>query len=202
MGMGAAVLDMATAQCSYNAPEFLMAYLATVEMSHFFDIPSWGYAGTSDSQIPDGQATYEAGLLTYLSAAAGANLNHDIGYLDFGLTGSLEMIVIMDEVIDQIRRIQKGIELDADQLALEVIGQGAEQGQFLTHTHTLKHFRATQWRPKLFSRNSHEQWVAEERTSLTDRAHERLNHLLETHSPVLIEKSKAEKIEALVKGFC
>jgi trimethylamine--corrinoid protein Co-methyltransferase len=109
MGMGAAVLDMATSQCSYNAPEYLMAYMGMVEMSHYFDIPNWGYAGTSDAQIPDGQATFEAGLLTYLSTAAGSNLNHDVGYLDFGLTGSLEMIVIMDEVIDQIRRIQKGI---------------------------------------------------------------------------------------------
>jgi trimethylamine--corrinoid protein Co-methyltransferase len=130
MGMGPAVLDMATSQCCYNAPEFLMAYLAVVEMSNFLDIPNWGYAGTSDSQIPDGQATFEAGLLTYLSAAAGSNLNHDVGYLDFARTGSLEMIVIMDEVIDQIRRIQKGIEIDEDQLAVEVIGQGGGRDSF------------------------------------------------------------------------
>jgi trimethylamine--corrinoid protein Co-methyltransferase len=152
MGMGPAVLDMATSQCCYNAPEFLMAYLAVVEMSNFLDIPNWGYAGTSDSQIPDGQATFEAGLLTFLSAAAGSNLNHDIGYLDFARAGSLEMIVIMDEVIDQIRRIQQGIEIDEEQLAVEVIGQGGRQGQFLTHPHTLKHLRSTQWRPGIICR--------------------------------------------------
>jgi trimethylamine--corrinoid protein Co-methyltransferase len=142
MGMGAAVLDMATSQCSYNAPEYLMAYMAMVEMSHYFDIPNWGYAGTSDAQIPDGQATFEAGLLSYMSAAAGSNLNHDVGYLDFGLTGSLEMIVIMDEVIDQIRRIQKGIEIDEDHLAVEVIGQGGRQGQFLAPPPTRKTHRS------------------------------------------------------------
>ena len=31
MGMGAAVLDMGTSQCSYNAPEYLMAYMAMVD---------------------------------------------------------------------------------------------------------------------------------------------------------------------------
>jgi trimethylamine--corrinoid protein Co-methyltransferase len=183
MGLGAAVLDMATSQCCYNAPEFLMAYLASVEMSHHFDIPNWGYAGTSDSQIPDGQAVYEAGLLTYLSAASGSNLNHDIGYLDFARAGSLDMVVMMDEVIDQVRRIQKGIEIDDEQLAVEVIGRGAHQGHFLTQPHTLRHLRSTQWRPDLFCRDSHERWVEEGRTTLLDRAHDRLNHLLATHRP-------------------
>ena len=31
-----------------------------------------GYAGTTDAQLPDGQATFEAGLLSYLAAAAGS----------------------------------------------------------------------------------------------------------------------------------
>ena len=201
MGMGAAVLDMATSQCSYNAPEYLMAYMGMVEMSHYFDIPNWGYAGTSDAQIPDGQATYEAGLLTYMSAAAGSNLNHDVGYLDFGLTGSLEMIVIMDEVIDQIRRIQKGIQVDDDHLAVEVIVQGGRQGQFLTHPHTLKHLRSTQWRPRLICRNGYERWSAEGRTSLLDRAHERLNQILKTHTATPVDEKMAGAIDALVTHF-
>jgi trimethylamine--corrinoid protein Co-methyltransferase len=183
MGMGPAVLDMATSQCCYNAPEFLMAYLAVVEMSNFLDIPNWGYAGTSDSQIPDGQATFEAGLLTFLSAAAGSNLNHDIGYLDFARAGSLEMIVIMDEVIDQIRRMQQGIEIDEEQLAVEVIGQGARQGHFLTHPHTLRHLRSTQWRPGIICRRGHERWLEEGGTTLLDRAHEHMTHILAAHQP-------------------
>ncbi len=201
MGMGAAVLDMATSQCSYNAPEYLMAYMGMVEMSHYFDIPNWGYAGTSDAQIPDGQATYEAGLLTYLSTAAGSNLNHDVGYLDFGLTGSLEMIVIMDEVIDQIRRIQKGIVVDEDQLAVAVIGQGGRQGQFLTQPHTLKHLRSTQWRPRLICRTGYERWSAEGRASLLDRAHERLNQILKSHTATPMEPKMAAAIEAQVSGY-
>jgi trimethylamine---corrinoid protein Co-methyltransferase len=201
MGMGAAVLDMATSQCSYNAPEYLMAYMAMVEMSHYLDIPNWGYAGTSDAQIPDGQATFEAGLLTYLSAAAGSNLNHDVGYLDFGLTGSLEMIVIMDEVIDQIRRIQKGIPIDEDQLAVEAIGQGSREGQFLTLPHTLKHLRATQWRPSLFCRLSHEQWSTQGRASLLGRANDRLGRIIETHTLSPVDGKTAGAIEAVVNRY-
>ncbi|MCP4456165.1 MAG: trimethylamine methyltransferase, partial [Planctomycetes bacterium] len=161
VGIGTAILDMSTSQCSYNAPEYLMAYLAMVEMSHFLNLPNWGYAGTSDSQLPDGQATFEAGLMTYMSMVAGSNLNHDIGYLDFGLTGSLEMIVIMDEVVDQFRRMQKGIPVNDETLAIKVIGEGGRQGEFLSHPHTLRHLRETQWRPNLMNRMGFEQWERE-----------------------------------------
>lgn len=201
MGMGAAVLDMATSQCSYNAPEYLMAYMAMVEMSHHLDLPNWGYAGTSDAQIPDGQATYEAGLLTYMATLSGSNLNHDVGYLNFGLTGSLEMVVIMDEVIDQIRRMQRGIPLDDDQLALEVIRDGAETGEFLTHNHTFSHLHDTQWRPDLISRDSYENWEAGGRLSILDRAGAKLEDILENHRPEPIAPQKAAKIEAVVARF-
>ena len=142
-----------------------------------------------------------AGLLTYLSTAAGSNLNHDVGYLDFGLTGSLEMIVIMDEVIDQIRRIQKGIVVDEDQLAVAVIGQGGRQGQFLTQPHTLKHLRSTQWRPRLICRTGYERSSAEGRASLLDRAHERLNQILKSHTATPMEPKMAAAIEAQVSGY-
>ena len=158
MGMGAAVLDMATSQCSYNAPEYYMAYMAMIEMSHHVNLPSWGYAGTSDAQIPDGQACFEAGLLTFMSAMAGANLNHDVGYLDFGRTGSLEMIVIVDEMIDLIRRMKKGIPIDDETMALDVIREVGPAGEFLSHEHTYKHLRSTQWRPKLICRSGYEEW--------------------------------------------
>jgi trimethylamine---corrinoid protein Co-methyltransferase len=201
MGIGAAVLDMATSQCSYNAPEYLMSYMAMVEMSNYLDIPNWGYAGTSDSQIPDMQAVYEAGLETFMAAMVGSNLNHDIGYLDFGLTGSLEMIVIVDEIIDQVRRMQQGIPVTDDTCAVKVIGEGAVQGQFLTHPHTLKHLRTVQWRPKLLTRPGHEKWVQDGATSLVDRARQRLQTILASHKTDSLNQETINAISAVVAGY-
>ena len=201
MGIGTAVLDMSTSQCSYNAPEYLMAYLAMVEMSHFLNLPNWGYAGTSDSQLPDGQATFEAGLMTYISMVAGSNLNHDIGYLDFGLTGSLEMIVIMDEVVDQLRRMQKGIPVNEETLAIEVIAQGGERGEFLSHPHTLKHLRGTQWRPNLMNRMGFEQWDREGRKDLLTKARERLAAVMQDHQVQPMDPQQAKWVQACVDTY-
>ncbi len=201
MGMGPAVLDMATAQCSYNAPEYLLSYSAIIEMSHFYNLPNWGYAGTTDSQIPDEQAAFEAGLETFIAEMAGSNLNHDVGYLDFGRTGSLDMIVILDEVIDQVRRLYRGIPVDDNTLALDVIQEVGAEGNFLIHPHTLENMPSTQWRPELFNRAGYDKWQAAGSTSLLERAKKKLAQVLQDHRPIPLTADKAGLIRELVDQF-
>ena len=92
-GMGPVKLDMNTVQALYNSAEYYTTYLGITEMAKWMDIPNWGYAGTSDSQCVDANAGIDITELTLLSMQAGSNLNHDIGYLDFGLTGAGELVV-------------------------------------------------------------------------------------------------------------
>ncbi len=200
-GMGPAVLDMATGQSSYNAPEYLMSYMTMLEMIHHFDRPSWGYAGTSDSQIPDEQATLEAGQLTLLATLAGANLNHDVGYLDFGRAGSLQLVVLMDEVIGMLRRIVRGVPVDDENLALEVIAEVGPTGNYIGHQHTMKHFRQTQWRPKLLNRQGREKWQAQGSLTLIERATIRLEQVLAEHQPAALEQQLASRIRAIVEAY-
>jgi len=192
---------MATAQCSYNAPEYLLSYIAIIEMSHFYNLPNWGYAGTTDSQIPDGQATFEAGLETFIAEMAGSNLNHDVGYLDFGRTGSLDMIVILNEVIDQVRRLYRGIPVNDITLALDVIREVGADGNFLVHQHTLQHLETTQWRPEMFSRKGYDRWQAEGGAGLLERARKKLAHVLKEHRPIPISAEQATLIQQRVDQF-
>ena len=201
MGMGPAVLDMSTTQCSYNAPEYYLSLMGMVEMSRYYGLPNWGYAATSDAQIPDGQAVFEAGFLTYLSASAGSNLNHDVGYLDFGRTGCLEMLVISDEMIGQVRRLQRGIPVDEEQIALEVIQEVGPGGHFLDHDHTFRHFPDTQWRPTLFNRKGYEEWEASGRKSLLESAREKLARILEGERPEPMPDAAVRGIQQRVEQF-
>jgi trimethylamine--corrinoid protein Co-methyltransferase len=201
MGMGPAVLDMGTSQCSYSAPEFYMSNMAMTEMSLYLDLPNWSYAGCSDSQLPDGQASLESGFQSLLSGLVGANLNHDVGYLDFGLTGSLEMIAIGDDILDQVRRIKKGIPVDQDTLAVEVIKNVGPHGHFLTEEHTLEHLHATQWRPRLLTRPGYQEWEAAGGKSLFDRAREVVEKTLKEHQPLPVAEEQASKIQKIVDNY-
>ncbi|MBW2133200.1 MAG: trimethylamine methyltransferase family protein [Deltaproteobacteria bacterium] len=201
MGMGPAVMDMATAQSSYNAPEYLLAYMAVQEMGRFYDLPTWGYAGTCDTHIPDGQAVFEAGLCTFLSAMLGSNLNHDVGYMDFGRTGSLEMLVLLDEVIDQCKRFHEGVPVNEETLALDVIREVGFNGHFLGQRHTLENLSKTQWRPKLMNRAGFEAWDQAGRPTFQENARKKLRSILETHQPLPIPEEKAARIRELAAGL-
>ena len=81
----------------------------------------FGELGQIHSQLADVQAGVDAGWWTLWTALAGANLVHDVGYVDSGLTCSYEMIVICDEAIGFVRRLLEGMEVSPETLALDVI---------------------------------------------------------------------------------
>jgi trimethylamine---corrinoid protein Co-methyltransferase len=200
-GIGPGVLDMATSQSSYNAPEYLMGYLCAIEMARWLDLPNWGYAGTTDAQVIDAQAGMEAAELTFLSLAAGSNLNHDIGYIDYGMTASLELIVIMDEYLSFNRRIFAGVEVTPETLAVDTIRQVGPGGDFLSSRHTAKHVRTAQWRPTIINRQSYVRWQEEGGLDLREKARRKALKLLETHQPEPLAAEVAARIDALVAGF-
>jgi trimethylamine---corrinoid protein Co-methyltransferase len=200
-GIGPGVLDMATSQSSYNAPEYLMGYVCAVEIARWLDLPNWGYAGTTDAQVIDAQAGMEAAELTFLSLAAGSNLNHDIGYIDYGMTASLELIVIMDEYLSLNRRLFAGVEVSPETLALETIRQVGPGGDFLSSRHTAKHVRTAQWRPTIINRQGYVRWQEEGGLDLREKARRKALKLLDTHQPEPLADGMAARIDALVAGF-
>jgi trimethylamine--corrinoid protein Co-methyltransferase len=200
-GIGPAVLDMATSQSSYNAPEYLMTFLCQIEMARWLDLPNWGYGGTSDSQLVDAQAGMEAAELTFLCLAAGSNLNHDVGYLDFGLTASLELVVLVDEYIGMNRKIFAGVEVTPATLAVDVVRDVGPGGDFLAHRHTAKNVRKAQWRPTIINRQGHVRWQEEGGLDLKEKARLKALRLLEEHQAAPLDAAVAARIDALVAGF-
>lgn len=182
-GTGLHHMDMKTTISVYGAPEFQLARLAVAEMGRFYGLPTWGYAGHSDSCVMDGQATADAAFSVLVALLAGTNLVHDVGYLEAGLTTSPEMILFTAETISMMRRFASGISFDRDDLALDVIHQVGPGGDFLTHEHTLRHFRAL-WQPLLFDRRRHEEWAAAGHPRLGQRLREQTLAIATDHRPV------------------
>ncbi|MBN2205631.1 MAG: trimethylamine methyltransferase family protein [Thermoleophilia bacterium] len=200
-GMGPAVLDMGTMQSSYNAPEYLAALLGAVGMARWLDLPNWGYGATSDAQLVDAQAGMEIAELALLCMTAGSNLNHDVGYLDFGLTASLELVVIVDEYLSMNRRILGGIDVTPETLALDAVRQVGPGGDFLASRHTARHVRTAQWRPTILNRQGRPRWEEEGGLDLRERARRKALELLARHEPAPLDPDIAERVDALVDGF-
>jgi trimethylamine--corrinoid protein Co-methyltransferase len=133
-----------------------------------------------------------------MTCMMGANLVHDVGYLESGLTGSLEMLVLNDEAIGAARRIAQGIGVDEESLAVEAVHRVGPGGQFLTDEHTLAHFRED-WVPGLLDRQNHMAWQASGQKTLRDRAKERVEEILRRDLAPVIPEDVAMEIEGMVK---
>ena len=97
--------------------------------------------------------------------------------------------------------MQQGIPVNEETLAIQVIEEGARQGEFLSHPHTLKHLRNTQWRPQLMNRMGHEQWDLSGRKDLLTRAREQLKKILESHQARPLDEDKALQIQVCMDLF-
>jgi trimethylamine--corrinoid protein Co-methyltransferase len=197
-GSGLHHMDMKTTISVYGAPEFQLARVAVAEMGRFYGLPTWGYAGHSDSCAMDEQAAADSTFSVLVALLAGNNLVHDVGYLEAGLTTSPEMIVFTAEMIAMMRRFMGGMALDADALALEVIHEVGPGGDFLTAKHTLRHFREL-WQPALFDRRRAEEWIAAGSQRLGARLRDRTVALLQEHKPDPLPDGVRQQIEYILK---
>jgi len=200
-GSASGKLDMNTLQTLYNAAERYTTDLGILEMARWMDIPNWSFAGTSDSHCVDAQAAIDATQVTLFSMQAGANLNHDVGYLDFGLTCAPELVVIVDEIISMNRRVFEGIEVNDETLAVDVVAAVGPGGDFLRTRHTRVHAHALQWKPTMFNRVSQAHWEAEGSLDLREKARRKAIGILADHRPQPLAANLKKTMDSLVEAL-
>jgi trimethylamine--corrinoid protein Co-methyltransferase len=189
---------MRTTVASYFGPEFMRHCKAMAELGQrFYDLPTWGFSGCSDSKLPDIQAGIESSLWILWTALSGNNLVHDIGYIESGMTCSYEMIVICDEIIGAVRGLLGGIELTPETLALEVIDEVGPGGDYLSTDHTLRHYKEC-WYPNIFNRFSYQSWTEAGRPEAIARARQAARDAIANHRPKPLPDATLEILRSLV----
>jgi len=179
------VLDMKTTVVSYGCPEWSLTQAALAEMrDEIYGIPIWAFAGASDSKVMDAQAGAEAMFSILTAMQSRCNIIHDVGYMEFGSSSSLEMLVMADELVAMSRFFTQGIPVNADTLALDVIDRvalGTDQSIFIADPHTYEHFRTAQFLPKLLDRSPYSLWKENGAKDLYSRCNEETKRILTEH---------------------
>ncbi len=197
-GHGVHHLDMKEMISVYGAPEFQLARIMAAEMGRFYKLPVWGYSAHSDSAVLDEQAAIDAQFSIQTALLAKTNLNHDVGYLEAGLANSPEYMVLANELIGMNRAFVQGVQFDEEALALDVIHEVGPGGQFLSHDHTMRHWREL-WTPKLFDRQRLEPWLEKGGKTMRQRIREATLEILESHQVPSLPASVDAEIEYILK---
>jgi trimethylamine--corrinoid protein Co-methyltransferase len=198
MGGVYSVMDMSSMILAYGAPELCLMMAGITELAHFAGLPLWQTGGCTDSKTFDEQAIIEGSMSVFFSALTGGDLCHDVGYTESAMTGSVFQLAAMDEAIGYSRRITRGIEVNEDTLAVDVINNVGPNGHYLRQEHTRRYYRTEFWYPKLCDRRNYEEWEMMGKTSFKERTVARVRDILATHQPSSIKPETEKVIEKVL----
>ncbi len=199
-GGGTPPLNMTTTVCSYGDPQRDLGCASLVQMAHYYNLPSFTTAGCTDAQSFDQQAAMEVGFNLLISALAGGNLIHDIGYIGAGMATSLEQVVLCNEGIGAIKYLTRGVDINPTTLALDIIEKVGPGGQFLTEQHTMDNFKSQMHFTKLFNRNNYDNWVAAGSRNFGQNANALIHEILQWHEVPLLDPNLEKEVQAIAVG--
>ena len=198
MGGLISTMDMSTSILAYGAPELSLLSAGLTNVARNMGIPMFSTAGCSDSKVIDTQLALEAAFSILVSGLSGANLIHDCNYMDNGATGSLELMVMDDEIIGMVKRILRGIEVNDDTLAVDVIDHVGPGGHFLGEQHTVERFRQEFWWPTVISRMRYDEWKLYGSKTLGQRIREKTQQIINEHRAEPLPQPILDQIQAIV----
>jgi trimethylamine--corrinoid protein Co-methyltransferase len=190
-------MDMRTTVYCYGSPEMALLSAAYTQITKWLGVPEYETAGCSDAKLFDEQAAMEATFNIATAALVGGNMIHDVGYLEQGLTSSMEQMVASNEIIDRVKRILRGIPVNDDTKALDVMDEVGPGGHYLDHDHTYDRFRDLIWQGELTDRQNWENWDLGGRKTFRDRVHAKVLEILEADTEPLMDEAMYEELRRI-----
>ena len=167
-------------------------------MGKYYDLPVFGLGGSTDSKALDHQCGMEATVSLMTALLHGANIVHDVGFMDSGLQGSLQLQVLCNDTIGFLRAATAGVLVNDETLALDVIDELGPTGNYLGHPHTIKHFKEPFY-SKLADKGPYSQWVEKGATTMEQRAAKMVDKILETHKPLPLPADVQAAIQKIIE---
>jgi len=203
-GSVASIMDLKTGLLPIGAPERAILSVGAVNLGKYYGLPTLVAGGGTDAKIPGTRTGIEKTWTALPVVLAKADLIIGAGALDSASTYSYEQLIIDDEIAGGLTRIARGLELNEETLATDVIKKVGIGGHFLAEKHTLNHVRTEQWFPHLYRRiqKPEESWDFQKlgETDLAVEAREKAKVILKTHHPKPLEADVRNKIRSLVEA--
>jgi len=193
------ILDQRTGNISFGSPEQGLMAIAMVQIGQYYGFPVHVNVGLTDSKNVDFQSGAEKAATMVLGALAGAELSGHQGIIGADIGGSLEQLLVDNEVAGYVKRLLKGFRVEEETIALHVIREVGVGGNFLTHRHTMKHIRSEFWFPKVFDRLSWDGWKAKGSLAKLKEIREIISRILSKHEPESLDPSIEKEIDRIIE---
>ena len=167
------VVDLRTGAMSGGSGEQALLSAGCAQMHQFYGLPGGAVGGIADAKLPDMQAGWEQMCSNVLAGLSGLNMVYEAAGMHASLLGFChESLILGDDIIGQAQRCVRGIEVNDDTLALEVIRDVCLNGpgHYLGADQTLSLMQKDYVYPALGDRTSPKEWEENQRPDLLHKA--------------------------------
>jgi trimethylamine--corrinoid protein Co-methyltransferase len=193
-------MDMRITQPTYASPEHAVGRAAVAQFGRYYNLPTFNTGAGVEAKLPDAEAAAEAMMGMLLNGLAGMTLTQCMGTLASGLCGSVEMLVICDEIAHMVKRVMGGVSVTDETRFLNMIREVGHRGSFFEHDYTVSHFRQDLFFPVLFQRQTIAQWEEKGAKPIVDVAHERVQEILSQAGPAALPQGADEALARVLRA--
>jgi trimethylamine--corrinoid protein Co-methyltransferase len=198
MGGFTSNVDMRTGSPAFGTPEYVNAIMASAQIGRRLKLPVRTSA-VNASPVVDAQSTYETAFSLQAAILSHSHLiNHAAGWLEGGMSASLEKIIVDAELLRNWAEILKPVSFNEDDLAVDAIKGVAAGGHFFGTTHTLARYESAFYRPLLSDWSNFENWTDAGARDATVRATGIWKKTLADYVPPPLDAAVREAIGAYV----
>jgi len=199
MGTVGAAMDMRNGSIALGGIEAGIINVAHAQIAQFYGIPSRGSGCNTESKCLDMQAGLEKASSLFMPVLAGINMLFYPGTLDHAKTISLESLLIDNEICGMAFRAMKGVKVNDDTIAVDLIGNIGPGQHYLGQKHTMTHLIDEQYIPKIANRQSYEDWQRDGSKDLWQSAKEEVKRILSTHKPLTLPEGCETELLQIIK---
>lgn len=192
-------MDPRTGSYVSGSPESMLLCAGSVEMGKHVGFPiSTGGLGAG-AKTPGPQASVENTLSAAACGLVGGEVVNGLGVTDFSALLSYEQLLIDHEIAGMTIRLFRGIDVNDETIAADLIKKVGIGGSFLAQRHTLNHLREL-YRPLLWDEIV--PGLDKPDVDMLQVAGKKADEILSKHVPVPLDGSVRKELDALVDGFC
>jgi len=190
-------IDLRTGGYTGGGPEDYLFGAATNRLADFYNVPLSMGAFATGAKEPDWQAALDNGLSSFMAVSTLSDMLLGAGLLHGSRILSYEMLLMDCEIWSMLHSMFKGIVIDDNSLALDVIKAVKPGGTFLSQKHTKINMQE-RWVPTLIDRRTYNVWE-QRKDGAREWARERARQILRDHNPIVLDQKASAELTNIIK---